>query len=286
MAIYKHNYSGYSGRLTSRWSRCLILTRYNWARLFHSKFLVLFMALCLCYPILGVVFIYLSHNEPFQRMIGFRAFPLLTIDGFFFYTFCVMQGAMAYLLTALLGPTLVSPDLANGALPLYLCRPFSRAEYIIGKMGVLLAALALITWIPGLALFGLQSLLAGWGWLTANLWLAWGIFFGLFIWTVVLSLIALALSAWVKWKIAAGALVLAVFFAGAGFGNAIDSVMRTSYGSLINLSRVIHAIWAELFRYDARIDMMQSDAWLVLGVTCTICLLLLAKRIRAFEVIK
>ena len=82
-------------------------------------------------------------------------------------------------------------------------------------------------------LFVIQASLAGWDWTTANLWLAGSI-----------SRIAcldhrafadgLALSAWVKWKIAAGGLVLGVFFAGAGFGTAINSVMRTNYGTLLN----------------------------------------------------
>ena len=40
---------------------------------------------------------------------------------------------MAYLLTAFVGPSLVSPDVSNNAMPLYFCRPFSRTEYVIGK---------------------------------------------------------------------------------------------------------------------------------------------------------
>ena len=39
---------------------------------------------------------------------------------------------------AFIGPGQVSPDLANNALPLYLARPFSRVEYVLGKMSVLL----------------------------------------------------------------------------------------------------------------------------------------------------
>ncbi len=286
MAIYRHNYTAYVGRVTHRWLRLLILTRYNWTRLFQSRFLVLFMALCLCYPLVCLALIYLSHNALFLALGGFRGGALLEINGRFFYFFSVVQGAMAYLLTAMAGPTLVSPDLVNGAMPLYLCRPFSRGEYVAGKMGVLLGMLALITWIPGLALYAIQAALGGWAWFSANIWLAWAILFGLFIWTVVLSMIALALSAWVKWKIAAGALVLGVFFAGAGFGAAINGVMRTSNGALIDLTQVIHTIWADLMRYDSGTDMPLNHAWLVLAATCLLCLWLLAKRIRAFEVVK
>ncbi len=106
--------------------------------------------------------------------------------------------------------------------------------------------LSLITWIPGLCLYAVNASLAGWGWVADNLWLAGAILGGSLIWIAVLSLIALALSAWIKWRIAAGALVLAVFFAGAGAAAAINSVLRTTNGSYVDLSQVVHTIWADL----------------------------------------
>ena len=120
----------------------------------------------------------------------------------------------------------------------------------------------------------------------ANLWLAGAIILGLLVWIIVLSLIGLALSAWVKWKIGAGALVLGVIFAGAGFGTAVNSLMRTNYGALIDLTQVAHTIWSYLFRYDTGTEMSVSSAWIVLAVTSLLCLWLLAKRIKPFEVIK
>ena len=81
-----------------------------------------------------------------------------------------------------------------------------------------------------------------------------GVFIGPLIWITILSLIAMAISAWVQWKIAAGALILGVFFAGAGFGAAINAVMRTNYGSLIDLTQVNDTIWTQLFRNHGRDD--------------------------------
>ena len=63
------------------------------------------------------------------------------------------RAAWRSFLTAFVGPGLVSPDLANSALPLYFCRPFSRAEYVLGKCAVSVQLLSLITWVPGLILF-------------------------------------------------------------------------------------------------------------------------------------
>jgi ABC-2 type transport system permease protein len=184
------------------------------------------------------------------------------------------------------GPNLIAPDLANGALPLYFSRPLSRTEYVAGKMTALAFLLSLITWIPGLALYATQAGLAGWDWTKTNLWLGAAIIVAMLLWIIMLSLIALALSAWVKWKIAAGALMLAVFFAGTGFGTAINNVLRTHYGSLISLNQVMHTIWGELFRYDWGAQLTLNEAWGVLVLLSVLCLWLLARRIRPFEVVK
>jgi len=286
VAVYKQTYKDYEGKRTATWSRFLILMRYSYARLFQSRFLVLFLALCFFYPIGCAALIYLSHNSPALAMLKLQANALPAIDGRFFYIFCVVQGVLALLLTAFVGPNLVSPDLTNGGLALYLSRPFSRTEYVAGKMTVLFVLLSLITWVPGLLLYAIQASCTGWTWVKPNLWLARSIVLGPLIWILVLSLIALALSAWVKWRIAAGACVLGLHFVGAGFAQAINQILRTRDGSLINLSEVIHTIWGDFFRCSRGADLSALQAWIVLGVTCVLCLGLLTRRIRGFEVIK
>lgn len=238
------------------------------------------------YPLGCGLLIYLIHNVPLLTALRLQSDAMPQIDGKFFNVYCIVQGSLAFLLTTLVGPTLVAPDLANGAMSLYLSRPFSRTQYVIGKMTILLVLLSLITWVPGILLYLIQSGCEGWAWARTNVWLVGSIVLGLGIWIVVLSLIALALSAWVKWKIAAGAMILGVFFAGAGFGAAINNVTRTHYGAFIDLTQVVHTVWSDLFRSNARADLTVNEAWMVLGVTCVLCLWLLAKRVRAFEVVK
>ncbi len=287
MAVYKQTYREYGGHLTAAWFRFTILSRFSYARLFQSRFLVLFMAVCLFYPIGCAAFIYITHNIPLLAALRFRPNTIPPVDGTFFYGYSVVQGTLAFLLTTMIGPNLVAPDLSNGALCLYLTRPFSRAQYVFGKMMVLFSLQSMITWIPGLLLFAIKSGCDGWAWARTNAWLAGAIVIGPVIWIVVLSLIALALSAWVRWKVAAGALILGVFFGGAGFGHAINNIVGTQYGSVINLSKVMHTVWADLFRHGIMdTDLTTSEAWVVLGVTCVLCLGLLARRVRAFEVVK
>src|SRR4029079_7899966 len=105
----------------------------------------------------------------------------------FFRVLLMIKSSFGFLLAVLLGPALISRDLANNALPLYLCRPFSRAEYVMGKMSVVLILLSAIMWVPGLLLFLFQSYLGGWQWFTANLYLAGAIFVGSLVWMLLLT---------------------------------------------------------------------------------------------------
>ena len=286
MAVYKRTYAAYEGSLTPTWSRFLILPRYSFARLWQSKFLVMFFMACFFYPLGCVGYIYLANNLSILSSFGVPVGNFIKVEPSLFLYFCWVQAAFTYLLTAFVGPSLVSPDLVNGAMPLYLCRPFSRTEYIAGKMSVLVFLLSLVTWVPGLILFVIQASLAGWEWTKANYWIAGSLLLGLMVWILMLSLLALALSAWIKWKIAAGGLVLGVFFAGAGFGTALNNVMRIKYGSLLNLTEVMFKIWAKLFRWPEDTGISLEASWVTVGLVCAICLWLLLRRVRAFEVVK
>jgi ABC-2 type transport system permease protein len=288
MAVYKRSYRGYTGPVTPEWSRFAIIPRYAYRGLFRSKIMTLFFGLCFLTPVVCLFLIYFANNiESIAHMFGVtETRSPIAINGGFFFGYLGFQCPLAFLLTAFIGPGLISGDLANRALPLYLARPFSRAEYVIGKMSVLLILLSLITWIPGLILFGVQAALAGGGWLSQNLWIAWGIFAGSWIWILVISLMALALSAWVKWRIAAGALLLAIFFLAAGFGEAINAVLDVRWGRLINLTYVFATVWNSLFRSRETFEISTASAWTVLALISAGCLVLLNRKLRAFEVVR
>ncbi len=285
MAVYRRNYTAYSGALTPAWSRCLVLFRYSRRGLFRSKFQTALFVACFFYPLLCLFAIYLIHNLSFLERLGANS-QLLAIDNKFFFYFVNVQGSLAFILTAFAGPGLISPDLANGALPLYLCRPFSRAEYIAGKSSVLAILLSLITWAPGLILFVVQASLAGPRWTWDNLWIAGSMVVSSLIWIAVLSLLAMTFSAWVKWRIVAGSLLLAVMFFGAGFSQAVNALMRTQSGSFFNLGYLIGTVWNALFRVDTEHAIPVAQAWVALLLYCAICLGLLMRKVRAYEVVK
>jgi hypothetical protein len=214
-----------------------------------------------------------------------------------------------FILTVLVAPPLISRDLANNALPLYLCRPLSRSEYVLGKMAVVVFLLSLVTWVPGLVIFFFQASLAGFAWLWANLWMTASIFFGSMAWIVLLSLIALAISALVRWRVVASAAILGLFFVPSAFGEIVNSLFLTRAGSLISLWATMDSAWRGLFGlFERRAGTVRGKvsnpiyeeqffdivllepplwaSWLVIVLVCAICVWLLARKVRAYEVIK
>ncbi len=296
MAVFKHAYKGYEGPLTPAWSRFLVLPRYAFEEMSRKRFYSMFFLVSMLAPLIFALIIYIEHNLSAVKMLQIR--DLVTIDARFFLNLIGWQSMMAFFLAAFVGPGQISPDLANNALPLYLSRPFSRSEYVLGKLSVLLILMSVMTWIPGLLLFILQASLEGNGWFGQNLRIAGAIFLGSWIWILLLSLLALALSAWVKWKPLAGGLLFGVFFVAAGFGGAINAVMRTQWGNLLNLSHLIGTVWTSLFEQPMhrgsgavffRVhgnDVPTWACWISLLAICGFCLYLLSKKIRGAEVVR
>ena len=285
MAVYERTYRPYAGGFTPERRRFLVLPRYAYAEVFRSKLFLVFFVLCFIPHLAGAVLIYLRHNASALKFLDISAAQILSIDGSFFFNMMGIEATMCFLLALFVGPALVAPDLRNGALPLYLSRPFTRREYVLGKLSVLALLLSAITWMPLLLLFTLQASLED-GWLAANARVGWAIFAGSWAWILVLSLIALAVSACVKWKPVARIVLLVVFFVLAGFGTAINEILDTTWGSLLNLGELIRAVWAGLFGIDVRVRLDAGPAWIALAAACAASLVLLARRIKAYEVVR
>jgi ABC-2 type transport system permease protein len=300
MAVYKKTYRPFEGGLTSRWTRFLVIPRYAFEDLHRSRFLTLFYIATFIYPLICALIIYVQHNVSALGLVGVQgANRLISINVTFFMSVLGWQSMLALFLAAFIGPGLVSPDLANNALSLYLARPFSRVEYVLGKLSVLVILMSLMTWVPGLLLFGLEGYLEGFGWMQDNARLAFGLFVGAWIWISMLALLALALSAWVKWKPVAGALMFGVFFVAAAFGEAVNVVQRTKWGHLFNIGSLIGNVWLRLFEGDAHTTngavffrVAQGEelplwcCWAALAALCLVCLYMLARKIRGVEVVR
>lgn len=300
MAVYKKTYRPYQGELTSSLSRIFVIPRYAFEDMQRSRFLTIFYILTMLPALISAIIIYVQHFSSALGLVGAQnASRLISINVVFFMTLLSWECMLALFLAAFIGPGQISPDLANNALSLYLARPFSRVEYVIGKMSVLVLLLSMMTWVPGLLVFSLEGYLEGWDWVKDHLRYASGIFFGAWIWILVLSLLALALSAWVKWKPAAGGLMFGVFFVGLGFGSAVNAIQRTNWGNLFNIRYLIGSVWVQLFEGTSQTtngavffraplgeELPMWCSWTALAGLAGICLYMLARKIRGAEVVR
>jgi len=305
MAVYEQTYKRYIGPLTPEWSRFLIIPRHAYRGVFKSKLFTAFFVICFLPLLVEAILIYLHHNMNALGIMKLDMRELLPIDASFFQTFVNIQGGFAFFVALLVGPPLVSRDLRNNALPLYLCRPFSRTEYVLGKMSVLLILLSMITWIPQLLLFLFQAYLEGFTWFTQNLWMASAIVIGSVVWILLLALISQAISALVKWRVVASAAILGVFFIPSVFAEFLNLVFMTHWGHLISLAALMKNISAGLFGTFVRASgtirfedfdgnlrefiVMEPPLWMCWGMlflVCAICLALLARKVKAYEVVR
>jgi ABC-2 type transport system permease protein len=265
---------------------------------FSRRFTGAAFMLALVPHLIAMVIIYLHANAaafiPLDMPEAARGLGLLSIDGNFFLTLFAVETFLSFAIIAFLGPGLIAPDLANNALPLYLSRPFSRAEYVLGKLSILIILTSAITWIPGVLLFALQASVTEWAWASDNVRILLGIIVGSWIWILTTSLIALAISAWVKWRTIATSALLGIYFVAAGFGTVANGILVGRWGVLLNMAANMRMVWRWLFLnesvyYTTIPQRFAVPAWAglaAMAVVCVMALMMLAWKIRPAEVVR
>lgn len=285
MAVYRRGYRRYQGRITGPFTRFMVLPRFSWQRLFQQRLVVLLMAVAMIWPLLCAGFIYLTNNAELLKGLDSSFRDFIQVNGRFFIVFMNVQSVFAMFLAALTGPGLIAPDLANNGLPLYFSRPLTRSAYTLARLLVLVGMLSLVTWIPGLLLFGMQVGMAGGGWFRANWTFGYAIVAGFAVWVLLVSLVALAGSAWVRWKVVAGALVLGFFFILAGISVMVNSVFRVDWGHALNPAWATYRLWCGMLQVEPPEGPGVLPCALTLGVIALLLALVLERRVRAVEVI-
>ena len=290
MAVYKHSYSAYTGKVTPAWMRVFVLSRYAFDVAWSSKISIGLLVFCLLPCLTSIVVIYLANNPLAQALVGAKGNQILAIDAAFFLKTLEGQCWLALVLASWIAPRVITFDLADSALPILLSHPISRFGYLFGKFIALFVSLSIVTWIPCLLLFAYEGYSSPIPWVGANLRMAAGLFAGSIIWITLLAFIGLALSSWVKWRVVATGIIFAAVFIPAGVGGIVTAVLRTQWGFLLNLPFMISSLWQRLLGAPAPINPRWSlptgAIVTMLILACIVCIGMLNKRIRAREVVR
>jgi ABC-type transport system involved in multi-copper enzyme maturation permease subunit len=288
MAVYKRSYTAYTGQVTTPGARILVLARYAFAEAWASKITVGLFIFCLLPCLISLFGIYLANNPVARALVGAGGSQMIAVDAGFFLKILQGQCWLALILASWIAPRLISFDLADNALPILLSHPISRIGYLSGKFIALFTCLSVVTWIPCLLLFVYQGYTAPQAWFADNLRIAIGLFSGAVIWIAFLSILGLALSSWVKWRVVATGIIFAAVFIPAGVGAIVSAVLRTKWGFLLNIPFMISTLWQRLLGAPefSRLSLPTGAIACMFVLACILCLGMLDKRIRAREVVR
>jgi len=288
MSVYKHNYRAYTGEVTPLWTRVLVLARYAFAEAWSSKITVALFTLSLLPIIVFLIVIYVANNPIARALIVKSNSTGFEVDARYFFQILQTQSMIALAITAWVAPRLICSDLSDNALPILLSHPISRFGYVFAKFIALFSSLSAVTWVPCLLLFAYQGYSSPQPWIGGNLQIGVGIFVGSVIWIAFLSILGLALSSWVKWRIVATGTIFAAVFVPAGIGGVVSAILRTKWGFLLNVPFMMSALWRRLLGVQGFSLLGEtfpiSAILAVLALTCIVCVAMLNARIRAREV--
>ena len=289
MSVYRHEYRAYTGRLTSPLARIGVLTRYAYAEAWSSRITAALFVTALLPIVVYLVAIYLANNPLVRTLILRGKDSLISIDASFFMRVLSSQCWLAVVLTAWVAPRLISFDICDNALPILLSHPISRFGYVAGKFIALFSFLSLITWIPCIGLFVYQAYSSPVPWAGSHLRIGAALLAGSLLWIVVLSLLGLALSSWVKWRVVATGVIFAAIFVPAGIGGIASAILRTRWGFLMNVPVIMTQLWQRMLgapEIMSDLTLPTSAIAAVLLLLCAVSVAMLNARIRARDVVR
>lgn len=294
MSVFKRTYRRYTGPISGERTRFWVLAKYAAEDLWSSRITNVLFVLCLVPALFSLLFIYIMNNEAVRLLLSSghsASTPPIAIDELFFYWVLHGQSWPALVLMAWIGPKIITGDIANDALPIILSHPISRLEYVTAKIFVLAGFLISVTFLPDLFLFVFQSYISPVPWAASHLFILGGMFLSSVIWIALLSLLAVALASWVKWRIVATGLLFAAVFVPAGVGSVFNAVMRTQWGDMINVPVIMSTLWRHSLHvkpvhFYAAAELPVTACLLSLVAIFGICIAALNARIRAREVVR
>lgn len=289
MSVFLHDYRPYTGPTTPLWKRPLVLARYGMAEAWASKITVILFIVSLIPCVVDMVLMYVADN-PVAKLLVMRGNPVLVINEKFFLNVLETQCWFGLVLAAWIAPRMVSFDLGDNALPILLSHPISRFGYVLGKFVALTWSLSYVIWIPVVVLFGYQCYASPVPWAADHLGMVFGVLVGSALWIIWVSLVGLAVSAWVKWRVIATGAIFAVVFVPAGVGGIASAILRTRWGLLLNVPVVLTEMLQRLLGAPpiagGRFDLPNSAIAAVLLLAIAGCVAVLNARIRGREVVR
>jgi ABC-2 type transport system permease protein len=277
--IHDQGYRRYGGEKARTGTGWMVIARAG-IRAMFAKRAFLGLLLISWFPFfVRAVQIYVAANFP-------QAGELVAVKAETFRQFLAQQQTFVFFITVYVGAGLIANDRRANALQIYLSKPLTRAEYVFGKLSILMAFLALVTWLPAIVLLVVQIAFAGnFTFFLNNVFLFPAITVFSFVNILVASATMLALSSLSKSSRYVAILYAAVLFFTQAIYGVLYAVTRSSSFSWMSVPAVLTQVGDAIFRQRSQYDTPLPVALLMIVLLVGVSGVILERRVRGVEVV-
>ncbi len=281
MPIHDQGYRRYGGHKARTGAGWMVIARAG-IRTFISKRAFLGLLLVSWFPFfVRAVQFYAAAN-----LTNIPQASMLAPSADTFRQFLEQQQTFVFFVTVYVGAGLIANDRRANALQIYLSKPLTRTEYILGKLAILITFLALVTWLPAIVLLIVQIAFAGnFIFFKNHAFLFPAITLFAFIEVILASTTMLALSSLSKSSRYVAILYAAVLFFTQAVYGVLYAVTRSTSLSWLSFSANLAQIGDVIFRQPLKYDTPWPVSLLMIVGIVAGSAVILERRVRGVEVV-
>ena len=210
----------------------------------------------------------------------------VTADTFREFLDSFPQHVMVFFITVYVGSGLIANDRRANALQIYLSKPLTRAEYVFGKLAILMTLLALVTWLPAIVLLIVQVAFTGnFAFFKANIFLVPAITIYSFLEITMVATTMLALSSLSNSSRYVAILYTVVLFFTQAIYGVLSAVTRSTSFSWVSYFGNLSQIASVIFRQPQKYDTPWPVSLLMIAALIALSGVILERRVRGVEVV-
>jgi ABC-2 type transport system permease protein len=278
MPIHDQGYRRYGGGRAPHGRTWWVIARSSIMTMLRKR---LFLAL-----LLGAWVPFLVYAVRFYFAANFPQMSLLAPTHETFRDFFDVQTVFLFFVTIYVGAGLIANDRRANALQIYLSKPLTRTEYIVGKLAVLLVFLLGVTWLPAILLLVMQVMFSGsLAFVRNNAFLVPAITLFALLQVFTASFAVLALSSMSRSsRFVAVMYAGLIFFTGAIY-NALRAMTGRSSFAWMSPGDSLDIIANAIFRVRSTYEVPVPVAFLTVAAIIVASVVVLEKRVRGVEVV-
>jgi len=303
MPIHDQSYRHWEGEFKSHVFRWWVVTREGLRIILRQKLLLLFILgpPAIHVFVTGAIIYGVNVLENLPKM------PNLKIaNPKFFFDFFIRQVFFITPICVFGGSGLIANDLKSNALQLYLSKPLTRVDYLVGKLAIIMVLMGFLTVVPGFLLFIENAVLSkGLTFLKEGYWILGSIVLYSFVLTLPTGLLILALSSATRSNRYAAVSFIATLIGTSAFSEMLEEILKLKIAILTGtsvfseiLGKILNSESAVFISYLSDLKILgerlfglsthQHWYWamfIILGII-GLCICIMYRRVKGVEIVK